>query len=76
MVTEILKKLEKLAIPLKLMLSLGIDGPQVTKPIMNKLNQIKKEEGYQQLVKYPPSCLIYVCYNSFKKGIAKYGYNA
>ena len=30
-VTKVLKALEKLAIPLKLMLSLGMDGPNVNK---------------------------------------------
>ena len=52
-VAEILKSLEKLAIPLKLMLSLGMDGPNVNKSILNKLNAIKKEKGYQQLVICP-----------------------
>ena len=75
-VAEILKSLEKLAIPLKLMLSLGMDGPNVNKSILNKLNAIKKEKGYQQLVICPQSCLIHVCQNSFKKGLSKYGYNA
>ena len=37
-VTEILKALEKLAIPVKLMLSLGMDGPKMNKHILNKLN--------------------------------------
>ena len=58
------------------MLSLGMDGPNVNKSILNKINEIKKEKGYQQLVKCPQSCLIHVFDNSFKKGIAKYGYNA
>ena len=49
------------------MLSLGMDGPNVKKSILNKINEIKKEKGYQQLVKCPPSCLIHVCHNSFKK---------
>ena len=60
-VTEILKSLEKLAIPLKLMLSLGMDRLNVNKSILNKVNELKKEKGYQQLVKCPPSCLIHVC---------------
>ena len=74
--TEIPKSLEKLAIPLKLMVSLRMDGANVNKAILNKINEIKKEKGYQQLVKCPPRCLVHVCHNSFKKGIAKYGYNA
>ena len=52
-VTEILKVLEKLAIPLRLKLYLGMDGPNVNKSILNKINEIKKEKGYQQLVKCP-----------------------
>ena len=74
-VTEILKALEKLAIPLKWMVSLGMDGQNLSKSILNKLNQIKKEKGYQQLVKSPPSCLIHDHHDSFKKGNAKYGFN-
>ena len=45
-VTEILKALEKVAIPLKLMLSLAIVRPHVKKSILNILNWIKKEKGY------------------------------
>ena len=41
--TEILKALKKLAIPFKLMLSAGIDGLNVNKSILNKLNQIKRK---------------------------------
>ena len=50
-VTEILKSLEKMVIPLKLMPSHGMDGQNVNKSILNKINEIKKEKGYQQLVK-------------------------
>ena len=55
MLTEILKALEKSAIPLTLMLSLGMDGPNINKSILNKLNEIKN----QQLVKCPPSVAKY-----------------
>ena len=44
-VAEILKSLEKLAIPLKLMLSLGMDGPNVNKSILDKLNAIKRNKA-------------------------------
>ena len=64
-----------MVIPLKIMLSLGMDGPNVNKSIMDKINETKKEKGYQQLVKCPLSCLIHVCHKSFKKVVAKYGYN-
>ena len=36
---------DKLAIPLRLMLSLAMDGPN-----MNEINQVKKEKSYQPLV--------------------------
>ena len=74
-VTDVIKALEKLTIPVKLMLSLGMDSPNVNKSILNKLNKIKKEKGYQQLVKCSPGCLIHVWCNSFKKGIATCGHN-
>ena len=68
--------LDKLAIPVRLMLSLGMDGPNVNKSIMHKINQVKKEKGYQPSVKCPPSCPIHICHNSFQKGMAQYGYSA
>ena len=64
-VKEILCVLDKLAIPLRLMLSLGMDWPNVNKSIMHKMNQVKKEKGYQTLVKFPPSCSIHIFHNSF-----------
>ena len=74
-VTKILRALEKLAIVLKLMLSLEMDRPNANRSILNKLNQIKKETGHQQPAKFSPNCMIHVCHNRFKKGIAKYGFN-
>ena len=73
-VKEILTALEELDIPLKLMLSLGMDGPNVNKSILNKLNKIKKGKGFPEIVSLPTSCLIHVCHNSFRKGILKYGF--
>ena len=72
-VTEIMKVLENLSIPFKLMLSLGMDGPNVNKSILMKINQLKKEKGYPELVQCPCSCLIHVCHNSFRAGLKKYG---
>ena len=46
-VTEVLKSLDKLAVPFKLMLSLVMDGPNANKSVLNrKKNEIKKEKGY------------------------------
>lgn len=75
-VAEIFQVLEKLCIPLRLLLSLGMDGPNVNKSIMRKINEMKRSKGMAELVKCPPSCLIHVCHNSFHKGIKQYGFNA
>ena len=75
-VHEMLKVLEKLALPLKLILSLGMDGANVNKSILGKLDEKKKEKCCKLLVRCPVSCLIYVCHNSFCKGLKQYGDNA
>ena len=75
-VKEMTYALDKLGVPIKLMVSLGMDGPNVNKSIRDKLNDIKKEKGFPKLVMCPPSCLIHVCYNSFRKGLAQFGQNA
>ena len=74
-VTEAIKALAKVAIPLKLMHSHVMNEPSVNKSILSKLNHTRKEKGYKQLVKCPPSCLIHVCHNSVRKGMMKYSYN-
>ena len=43
-VKEILGVLNKLAVPLTVMLSLGMHWPNVNKFIMHKINQVKKEK--------------------------------
>ena len=57
------------------MVSLGMDGPNVNKSIRNILNKIKQEKGFLKLVMCPPSCLIHVCHNSFKKDLTQFGHN-
>ena len=74
-VKEMMIALERLAVPIKLIVSLGMDGPNVNISIMEKLNKIKREQGFQQLVKCPPSCLIHICHNSFCRGLEKCGLN-
>ena len=60
-VTEILKSLEMLNIPLKLMLSLGMYGLNVNKSILNNINEIKKGERLSAASQIPTklfdSCL-------------------
>ena len=70
-VKEMMIALENIAVPIKLMVSLGMDGPNVNISIMEKLNKIKREKGFQQLGKGHPSCLIHVCYNSFCRSLEK-----
>ena len=41
-VKEMLQTFEQLTLPLSLMLSLGMDGPNVNKCILSKLNTVKK----------------------------------
>ena len=58
-VHEILKTLEKLALPLKLVLSLGMDGPNVNKSILGSWMKRRKEKGFKPLVRCP--VLSYSC---------------
>ena len=49
-VIEMLDILHELAIPIKLIVPLGIEGPNVNKSIMEKLSQVKREKELQPLV--------------------------
>ena len=75
-VKEMMYVFKKLGVPIHLMVSLGMDDPNVNKSIRDKLNNIKQEKGLPKLVMCPPSCLIHVCHNSFKKGLEQFGFNA
>ena len=75
-VKEMMYAFKKLGVPIHLMVSLGMDGPNVNKSIRDKLNNIKQEKGLPKLVMCPPNCLIHVCHNSFKKGLEQFGFNA
>ena len=55
--TDIFKALQKLVSPLKLMLSLGMDGPNVNKSTLNKLNQFKKGERPSPVSQIPAKLL-------------------
>ena len=62
MVQNMLETFEEMTISVRLISSLGMDGPNVNKSIIDKLDQFKRDKGYQQLVNFPPSCLIHVCH--------------
>ena len=52
-VKEIMDALQKWAVPLKLLMSLGMDGPNVNKAVCSKVNQLKEELGEPPLVMCP-----------------------
>ena len=65
MKVTVMQALENLSLPFTLMLSFEMDGPNVNKSILSKMNQLKKEKGYPELVQCPQTCLIHVCHNGF-----------
>ena len=75
-VKEIMDALQKWAVPLQLLMSLGMDGSNVNKAACSKVNQLKEELGEPPLVMCLPSCLLHVCHNSFRKGLLQYDMNA
>ena len=46
-VKEMLDVLDKPAIPIKLMVSLGMNGPNVNRSIMENLNQVIRHKKFQ-----------------------------
>ena len=52
-VKEMLDVLDKVAVLIKLMVSLGMDGPIVSKSIMKKLDQVKKRKRISAIGKMP-----------------------
>ena len=56
-VKEMTYALEKLGVPIRLMVSLGMDDPNVNKSFRNKLNKIKQEKGFLKLVMCPLATL-------------------
>ena len=59
-VHEMMKVLEKLALPMKLILSLGMDGPNLNKSILGKLDE-KKEGKRLQTICEMSRQLSYTC---------------
>ena len=59
-VKEMLQTFEQLTLPLLLMISLGMDGPNVNKSILSKLNTVKKGQRMES-VSQLPNKLSYPC---------------
>ena len=69
---ELCKTLQKSSLPLKYLLSLSSDGPNVNKAIKRNINRKLKANYQRELVDTGP-CQLHVVHNSFRKGVEGYG---
>ena len=69
---ELLKTLEELGLPLKLLLSISSDGPNVNKTVKANINAKLKQCFKSQLVN-TGSSQFHVVHNTFGKGLESYG---
>ena len=69
---ELLKTLEELGLPLKLLLSISSDGPNVNKKVKANINAKLKQYFKRQLVS-TDSFQLHVVHNTFRKGLESYG---
>ena len=69
---ELCNTLEKFSLPLKYLLSLSSDGPNVNKAIKTNINRQLMTNHQRELVD-TGSCQLHVVHNSFRKGVEGYG---
>ena len=69
---ELCETLQKFSLPLKYLLSLSSDGPNVNKAIKTIINSKCKANYQRELVDTGP-CQLHVVHNSFRKGVEGYG---
>ena len=69
---ELCETLQKFSFPLKYLLSLSSDGPNVNKAIKTNINSKLKANYQRELVDTGP-CQLHVVHNSFRKGVEGYG---
>ena len=69
---ELCETLQKFSLPLKYLLSLSSDGPNVNKAIKTIINSKLKANYQRELVDTGP-CQLHVVHNSFRKGVEGYG---
>ena len=69
---ELCETLQKFSLPLKYLLSLSSDGPNVNKAIKTNINSKLKANYQRELVDTGP-CQLHVVHNSFRKGVDRYG---
>ena len=63
---ELCETLQKFSLPLKYLLSLSSDGPNVNKAIMTIINS-KRKANYQRGLADTGPCQLHVVHNSFRK---------
>ena len=71
---ELLKTLKELGLPLKVLLSISSDGPNVNKTVKANINAKLKQCFKRQLVN-TGSCQLHVVHNTCRKGLESYGEN-
>ena len=71
-VDELWKTHQEFSLPLKCLLSLSSDGPNINKAIKSNINKKLMKKCSRQLLN-TGSCQLHVVHNSFKKGVEAYG---
>ena len=69
---KLLKNLEELGLPLRLLLSISSDGPNMKKTVKANISAKLKQCFKRQLVN-TGSCQLHVVHNKFRKGLESYG---
>ena len=70
--TELYKTVQDLGLPLKHLLSISCDGPNVNKAIKSKLNA-KLQDNFKQKLVDTGSCQLHVVHNAFRRGVQAFG---
>ena len=68
---KLCETLQKFSLPLKYLLSLSSDGPNVNKAIKTNINRRLQVNYQRELVDTGP-CQLHVVHNSFRKGVEGY----
>ena len=69
---ELCETLQKFSLPLKYLLSLSSDRPNVNQAIKTNINSKLKANYQRELVDTGP-CQLHVVHNSFREGVDRYG---
>ena len=69
---KLCETLQKISLPLKYLLSLSSDGPNINKVIKTIINS-KLKANYQRELFDTGPCQLHAVHNSFRKGVEGYG---